>query len=194
MSTRRCTISYMSDLVPLTGESLALDLINTRTAVGDVLATADGLRNWLAFQEGRIPEPLERLSAADLDAVRVLRQHTTDALECARQGVEPSRADLRALDEAQLAAPAINESEWNGAAVLSTRRRSGAPAARLIAWLAEASSELLADPDITKVRKCQAEDCVLLFLPANPRRRWCSATRCGNRARVARHYQRNKAG
>ncbi|MFF4211720.1 CGNR zinc finger domain-containing protein [Streptomyces sp. NPDC001796] len=34
----------------------------------------------------------------------------------------------------------------------------------------------------------------MLFLPAHPRRRWCSAARCGNRVRVARHYQRRKAG
>ncbi|MFD0515426.1 CGNR zinc finger domain-containing protein [Streptomyces aureus] len=34
---------------------------------------------------------------------------------------------------------------------------------------------------------------MLLFLPAHPRRRWCSAARCGNRARVARYYQRHKS-
>ncbi|NGN66182.1 hypothetical protein G5C51_20070, partial [Streptomyces sp. A7024] len=28
---------------------------------------------------------------------------------------------------------------------------------------------------------------------SHPRRRWCSATRCGNRARVARYYERHKA-
>ncbi|MEU9839973.1 CGNR zinc finger domain-containing protein [Actinomadura sp. NPDC048032] len=39
---------------------------------------------------------------------------------------------------------------------------------------------------------CEADDCVLLFLPAHPRRRWCSAARCGNRVRVARHYRRHR--
>ncbi|MFD0573781.1 CGNR zinc finger domain-containing protein [Kitasatospora gansuensis] len=33
---------------------------------------------------------------------------------------------------------------------------------------------------------------MLLFRPVNPRRQWCSAARCGNRARVARHYRRQK--
>ncbi|MEV3921501.1 CGNR zinc finger domain-containing protein [Actinomadura coerulea] len=32
----------------------------------------------------------------------------------------------------------------------------------------------------------------MLFLPAHPRRRWCSAARCGNRVRVARHYRRHR--
>ena len=57
---------------------------------------------------------------------------------------------------------------------------------------AEAAAGLLADPSVTKIRQCEADDCVLLFLPAHPRRRWCSAARCGNRVRVARHYQRHK--
>ncbi|WP_309484534.1 GNAT family N-acetyltransferase [Streptomyces himalayensis] len=30
----------------------------------------------------------------------------------------------------------------------------------------------------------------MLFLAAHPRRRRCSASRCGNRMRVSRHYQR----
>jgi predicted RNA-binding Zn ribbon-like protein len=31
---------------------------------------------------------------------------------------------------------------------------------------------------------------VLQFLARDPRRRWCSAAVCGNRARVSRHYFR----
>ncbi|MFJ9909135.1 CGNR zinc finger domain-containing protein [Streptomyces sp. NPDC101152] len=75
----------------------------------------------------------------------------------------------------------------------ATRRRDGSPGLRLAACLAEAAAELLADPAVTRIRECEADDCVMLFLAAHPRRRWCSATRCGNRVRVARHYQRTKA-
>ncbi|MEU3899131.1 CGNR zinc finger domain-containing protein [Streptomyces sp. NPDC045251] len=32
---------------------------------------------------------------------------------------------------------------------------------------------------VARVRACEAEDCVLLFLPQHPRRRWCSAGRPG---------------
>ncbi|MDP9487892.1 MAG: CGNR zinc finger domain-containing protein, partial [Actinomycetota bacterium] len=34
--------------------------------------------------------------------------------------------------------------------------------------------------------------CLRLFVATNLRRRWCSES-CGNRARVARHYERNRA-
>ncbi|MFJ7776100.1 CGNR zinc finger domain-containing protein [Streptomyces yangpuensis] len=55
-------------------------------------------------------------------------------------------------------------------------------------------AELLTDPRVGQVRECEAHDCVLLFLPAHPRRRWCVAGVCGNRARVARYYARHKGG
>uniref|UniRef100_UPI000B043057 CGNR zinc finger domain-containing protein n=1 Tax=Actinomadura kijaniata TaxID=46161 RepID=UPI000B043057 len=79
-----------------------------------------------------------------------------------------------------------------GSAVVAERRRTGPDGARLAAALAEAAADLLGDPAVTRVRRCEADDCVLLFLPAHPRRRWCSASRCGNRVRVARHYQRHR--
>ncbi|WP_328427046.1 CGNR zinc finger domain-containing protein [Streptomyces sp. NBC_00443] len=78
--------------------------------------------------------------------------------------------------------------------MVAARRREGAPGLRLASCLAEAAAELLADPAVAGIRKCEADDCVMVFLPTHPRRRWCSAARCGNRVRVARHYQRHKAG
>ncbi|MFJ3307652.1 CGNR zinc finger domain-containing protein [Streptomyces sp. NPDC086549] len=186
----------MSELVPLTGEPLALDLVNTRPTADDLLATPGDLRAWWALQAERLPEevPQGEATAADLAAVRAVREHTARALDRVRRGDEPLATDLEALNQAQRAAPAINELAWNGSAVAATRRRDGSPGRRLAACLAEAAAELLADPAVTRIRECEAEDCVMLFLATHPRRRWCSATRCGNRVRVARHYQRHKAG
>lgn len=99
---------------------------------------------------------------------------------------------LEGLNAAQAAAPAITELGWDGTAVTAVRRRAGEPGVRLAAWLAEAAADLLADPAVTTIRQCAADDCVMLFLPAHPRRQWCSPTRCGNRTRVARHYHRHQ--
>ncbi|MFC8368462.1 CGNR zinc finger domain-containing protein [Streptomyces sp. NPDC057239] len=186
----------MSGPVPLTGEPLALDLVNTRPSVGDLLTGPDDLRAWLLLQADRSPEAREfaaaELTDADLEAAREVRAHTARALDRARDGERPPPEALDALTRAQGAAPAVRELDWNGTAVTATPRRTGPTAARLAAWLAEAATDLLTDPAVTTVRQCAAEDCVLLFLPAHPRRRWCSAARCGNRARVARHYQRHR--
>lgn len=49
----------MSDSEPLTGEALALDLVNTRPAGGDgrvdLLATAQQLSDWLEREAYRLP-------------------------------------------------------------------------------------------------------------------------------------------
>ncbi|GGT02552.1 hypothetical protein GCM10010254_23540 [Streptomyces chromofuscus] len=180
--------------MPLTGEPVALDLVHTRSTAGDLPATPQDLRAWWALQADRLTGevPLE-VTAADLAAVHAVREHAGRALDHARRGDEPQAADLAALNQAQRAAPAINELVWDGSAVAVTRRRDGSPGPRPAACLAEAAAELLADPAVTKIRECEADDCGMLFLAAHPRRRWCSATRCGNRMRVARHYQRHKA-
>lgn len=188
----------MSGPAFLTGEPLALDLVNTRPSAGDLLTTPDDLRAWLHLQADRFAEArafaAADLTGAALEAAREVRAHTARALDSVRRGERPPPGALDVLTGAQGAAPAVRVLDWNGAAVTGTRRRSGPTPAQLAAWLADAAADLLTDPAVTKVRPCEAEDCVLLFLPAHPRRRWCSAARCGNRVRVARHYQRHHAG
>ncbi|MBT2459061.1 CGNR zinc finger domain-containing protein, partial [Streptomyces sp. ISL-86] len=109
-------------------------------------------------------------------------------------GERPPADALRALNEALSAAPAHRVLAWTeGAGLSAAAHRSAAPALRLAGELAEAVAELLTDPRVGEIRVCEAHDCVLLFLPAHPRRRWCVASVCGNRARVARYYARHKA-
>ncbi|MFF7854453.1 ABATE domain-containing protein [Streptomyces sp. NPDC007904] len=188
----------MRDSEPLTGEPLAVDLVNTRPADGagrtDLLGTPQGLADWLALEGDRLraeavdPAPTE----SDLAPVHAVRAHVEAVLHALLGGTEPAEADLRALTDAQRAAPAVRELAWDGAAVTTTVRRSGPLGVRLAARLAESAADLLTDPAIGRLKRCEADDCVLLFLPAHPRRRWCSAARCGNRMRVARYYQRHK--
>ncbi|MEV5833761.1 ABATE domain-containing protein [Nocardia sp. NPDC052112] len=178
---------------PLVGEPLALDLVNTRPSGADLLSTRDDLANWLALQAERFPElAVARPTSADLAAVHAVRDHIGAILDALIRDRRPPTDALRELNAAQAAAPAIRQLEWGGAAVIATMRRDGTAAERLAAVLAEAATDLLTDPSIGKLKRCEADDCVLLFLPAHPRRRWCSPERCGNRVRVARYYQRHK--
>lgn len=187
----------MSEAIPLIGEPLALDLVNTRQAVADLLTTSAGLRAWLELQAARFPPAQEfvgaTLTEADLTAVRALRERVASAVDHVRHDRRPPPGDLAAINRAQRAAPAVGELVWSGQVVTTVHRRSGPPGARLVGWLAEAAADLIADPAVPRIRQCEADDCVLLFLPAHSRRRWCSAARCGNRVRVARHYQRRRS-
>lgn len=184
---------------PLTGEPLALDLVNTRAETPrgplDLVATTEGLRSWLELQEERIPEALatpQGLTEGHVAAVHAVRDHITTAIGYARHGQAPPAGVLHGINRAQRAAPATQVLSWNGATVVASTHRSGELGTRLAAHLAAAAADLLTSPEVTHIRACQARDCIMLFLPAHPRRRWCSPTRCGNRIRVARHQQRHQ--
>ena len=58
--------------------------------------------------------------------------------------------------------------------------------------VAESASDLLCYADLTLVKKCENPACVLFFYDTtkNHSRRWCSMSGCGNRMKVAAHYQR----
>ena len=124
--------------VPLVGEPLALDLVNTwvqapggRTWVQapggrefDLLETQDALRRWLVQENDRLTP---RGGDVNLEAVSTLRGHIARAVEHARHGTAPPASALHAVTEAQRAAPAHRELSWDGAAVTARPRRSGDP-------------------------------------------------------------------
>ncbi|MFF3431622.1 CGNR zinc finger domain-containing protein [Streptomyces sp. NPDC002602] len=180
---------------PLIGEHLALDLLNTRPADGDLVAEPEGLTRWLAEESGRLGPVAGGVGEAEVVAVVEVREAARAALGAVRGGERPPVDALRVLNDALAGAPAHRELTWtDGAGLTADRRRPTAdPAARLAAELAEAVTDLLAGPRVGEVRECEGPGCVLLFLPAHPRRRWCVAGACGNRARVARHYARRRA-
>lgn len=65
---------------------------------------------------------------------------------------------------------------------------------RLLAPVAESAADLLCYGDPTLLKKCEGAGCVLFFYDTtkNKRRRWCSQTGCGNRAKAAAFYRRQK--
>ncbi|MEV5506700.1 CGNR zinc finger domain-containing protein [Streptomyces orinoci] len=189
------------DTEPLVGEQLALDLLNTRPAGlegrKDLLATAQLLARWLDLQGARLAGAAGDGTApqrADLAPVHAVRDHTEAAVRALMRGARPPASALRGLNQAMGAAPSVPELHWDGTAVTITPRRPGRLGIRLAAVLAQSAADLLTDPAFERVKECEADGCVMLFLPAHPRRRWCVSAKCGNRARVARHYRRQRDG
>lgn len=66
-------------------------------------------------------------------------------------------------------------------------------AAAVAGPVAVSAAELLAGPDLARVRCCPGDDCGWLFLDESRsgRRRWCSMQTCGNRAKARAHYRRH---
>jgi predicted RNA-binding Zn ribbon-like protein len=65
---------------------------------------------------------------------------------------------------------------------------------RVLAPILLSAAELLVSGRSHKVRQCQDKTCGWLFLDRSQasRRRWCSMSDCGNRAKALRHYLRKK--
>jgi predicted RNA-binding Zn ribbon-like protein len=64
-----------------------------------------------------------------------------------------------------------------------------------VVWpIARAAGDLLASDQLPYVRTCFSKTCEWMFLDTskNHHRRWCDMTRCGNRAKVQRFYDRQK--
>ena len=66
--------------------------------------------------------------------------------------------------------------------------------ARIVWPVLRSAAELLVSHERAAVRECASERCSWLFVDRSRtrRRRWCSMSACGNRAKVRRFYERQK--
>ncbi|MGW0805117.1 CGNR zinc finger domain-containing protein [Nonomuraea sp. NPDC002799] len=187
--------------------SLTLDFAGTiradRSGLVDTLSDVAGLTAWVrAHAEELGAEPgLTATEELRAEVVR-LRQAVRALLARAVRPDPPSRADaaelpgfaqsLALVNATALAAPTAPQLSWDGGpALVTVTPVTAGPSVRLRGRLATAAVELLAGPERTRIRTCQAPRCVLYFRKEHPRQEWCS-TGCGNRARAARHYQEHK--
>ncbi|UWP80518.1 CGNR zinc finger domain-containing protein [Dactylosporangium fulvum] len=186
---------------------LSLSLVSTIRhdgdgGVADDLDTVAGLSDWLAVAPDLGAEPPA--------ATEELRQRVTELRAAIRslfaravRPLEPSRADAKNLIDVETALARLNAAaaglgpptlQWppGGAPRLIYPITATNAEGRLLAALAEAATGFLAGPDVTRLRACPAPRCVRYFLQGDPRQAWCKPS-CGNRARVARHYQRHRS-
>lgn len=200
---------------PLLGEPLPVELMNTvwadRDGVHDSLLGPDGLARWLGAVGPRLPAGPAPEDAPDPEPALVGQfRQLRDALRrlaavatgdprpyAASPTAEPATAvdaAVEAVNRACAFAPVWSQLSWpDGGAPARTGRCAHSRGAAALSAIAEEAVLLFAGPDRAELRACRAPGCVLYFVRAHPRREWCSAA-CGNRARVARHYQRHHPG
>lgn len=182
-------------------DPLALRLAGTirarRSGLTDAFATVDGLTAWVRDQD--LSPYLDTAAFTADERIRVgtvaLRQAVRALFAKAVSPHPPSPADAGALPPLPEALALVNS------AAAPTRRRlewSHAPEEHLevhgdhlSSALANAAIDFFAGPDLSRVKVCPAPRCVLYFVKRHPRQEWCSVA-CGNRARAARHYHRDR--
>jgi predicted RNA-binding Zn ribbon-like protein len=194
-STTEIACMAASSRFLLLGEPLALDLTNTHVRRGgvdvDLLDSPLALTAWLAAEVDRLPWS-GASDAADLLAVRALRDAIAELLRARRDGVRPASMALRQVNAALLTAAASRRLVWAGSGPRLAPSTLARKRDALLHVLAVDALGLLTGRDADALRTCAHPDCVLQFVARNPRRRWCSTELCGNRARVARHYRRER--
>lgn len=172
------------------GDHLAINLINTRRmskdGPTDILQSDDDVKTWLKRLEVPVSKGEYSFAMGELlERARELREIAFTAIEERKAGKKPS---LIALNRFLERAPSHTALHFDPARNLSVTRIYGNETAEgVLAPVAEAVADLLANANFDLVRHCEGEGCVLWFYDQTKghRRRWCTATGCGNRAKVA---------
>lgn len=186
----------------LPDEPVAVRLMNTiwadREGVHDAITTPTEAAAWLTAT-GLLDGSL-RVAAPELVTLRELRDACRTLAASVTEDRRPvaagrSRADREAaidlLNRTALASPPVPQLRDRGGQLEIRTDAAGSRVATALARAAADAIEVLAHAR-EDLRACYAPGCVLYFVRQHPRRAWCSPA-CGNRARVARHYDRHRA-
>ncbi|NJQ01623.1 CGNR zinc finger domain-containing protein [Streptomyces zingiberis] len=192
--------------LPLRGEPLPLELVNTTYIQGgvrgrlvDALTRPGDLDDWLTAHHAQFSPALVRELAAappatpaHVAAFGELRHALRELAASQVAGRPPEPGPVAVVNgAARLAArwPELSGDEDRPARV---RWSEGDPRRVALGEVAGAAVELLSGAEREKIRACPAPGCILYFVRSHARRAWCT-TGCGNRVRVARHSRRARA-
>ncbi|WP_433382573.1 CGNR zinc finger domain-containing protein [Actinoplanes sp. CA-142083] len=184
----------------LLGEPLPVELMNTvnagRHGPEDVLDDDAEAAAWLAAVAGRVeaesgvaPGPATPELRELRDALRLLASEATG--DPRPPATAPELTRRKAIATLNALARTWPEIVWPDDGEPSRAFRADGAGDLAVAVIARQGVELFAGPGRERLRPCLAPNCLLFFVKDHARREWCSAG-CGNRARVARHYQRRR--
>lgn len=161
-----------------------------RVGGGERLHAPRDLGGWLAEHVGQLDAG--DVGERDLADALVLRAALGRLYTAAADGRAPEPDDVDTLN-LFAATPDIPPALDGG------RRQAGATRirpAQALSTLAREAVEALAARAEGRIRRCDADDCRLIYRDESRTgtRRWCSMQRCGNRAKVRAHRERAARG
>jgi predicted RNA-binding Zn ribbon-like protein len=175
----------------MTRPDLCLDFANTRYWRGqasptETLNAPADLAAWT-----KAPRPLP---AREFEQALALRETLYRLFDAQAQGKAAAPRDLDALNHALTQAPSRKALKRARAGYEWEVDAKSGTALALLAPVLWSAGDLLAGPRLDRVRRCANPDCGWLFLDDSRagKRRWCSMSACGNRAKARRHYHRSK--
>lgn len=188
------------------GNDRCLDFLNTMIAdqgkLVDLLQNMGDLLRWFVEADVLTPEQAKDLAGrwsdtaeaeAALADVRNLRAQLITLVDGLIMGIPPAPATLATLNTVLLRQARYEQIIGDDTTGWALREQYELREPRdVLAPLARAAAVLLSERDLARIRKCENPVCVLHFYDTskNGSRRWCDTRTCGNRVRVAHHYQR----
>ena len=129
-----------------------------------------------------------------LQRIRRTRDALRELLDATVEERPAKAAALRDVNKA-LRAPYLIELVPANDGVSLDHRHEGDPINGALARLSEAVARELTQGDPRRMRICANDECRWVFRDYSPagRRKWCDMSSCGNRAKAARHRERQKA-
>ena len=151
----------------------------------DMAIATDLAENWRGTTE----------ASATLTELRALRTRLLAMVEGLIAGVPPSSDAIDALNailQRRAGYEQIAPSDSATGRWAIERRYTYREPRDLLAPVAHAAAILLVERDPGRIKTCENPACVLHYYDTskNGSRRWCDTRTCGNRIRVAHHYQR----
>lgn len=201
------------------GDNLALDFLNSvvspRADLIDSLETEAGLLDWLdragIFESAELERLGDESQADELtEALRAIREFRDDFREfiqtsAGRDDVPSTHPLIAKVNDIlrggslmmQMTPSPQDQSEVGGqtrALVLSTQYEMRGPS-DILPRIAAICARLICEADFICVRNCEGPTCTIYFLDVskNRKRRWCSMSICGNRAKAAAHRKAKAA-
>ncbi|MDP3159335.1 MAG: CGNR zinc finger domain-containing protein [Reyranella sp.] len=174
---------------------LCLEFANTRywrgqDAPTETLNAPEDLAAWTVANEGL--KPAKPPARREFERAIELRELVHRLFDAHAQAKAPVPRDVESLNAALSEAPARTTlRRERGGYAWDIDMRSGTALALLapVLWTA---GDLLAGTRLDRVRRCANPECGWLFLDDSRagKRRWCSMSSCGNRAKARRHYHK----
>lgn len=171
----------------------ALDLVNSQHGRGpDLLDDATWFEDFLArwgYEAAGQPDTGDR---ARLVALRSVIRRVVEAFD---RGEKPSPADLAELDVV-LQGASLRRALALDRGALDVKLVPPRPDWRWVrSELASALVELVSDGDSRRLKVCDNSECRFAFYDEtkNRSRRWCAQATCGNRHKVQRFRERQRA-
>ncbi len=141
------------------------------------------------YADARVADVHVPVTRADLVSARQVREAVYRAAKALIGGQLAAAEDEAIINRAAAPPPPV---PYMNQGVVTLTAAGQHPAASALSAVARDAIALFTAEDVWRLRECASPECGLLFLDLSRpgRRRWCSSSACGGKARAAAYRQR----